>query len=529
MKYQYYHNAAFHSLNYQNAIFHSLLILNGRIITVDDTADQMAGHLKHDVQKIDLQGHTVIPAFTDCHTHFAAYALTFERINLSEANSLQEALETIRSFKGKAQSGQWILGTGWNRNLWEDGQPNRRQLDEIFPDQPVALHNKDNHTLWVNTVALKQAGLFRKPKASVSAKIQPDTDGMPSGLIFEDMMKKVLNLVPYATQEQSERCLKKAARQLFSYGVTSVHSMEGVREFNFFAGLNRRGELPLRICMQPPAGQMEFFIKSGLISGYGDDWLRLGGMKYFVDGSLGSQTAEMFEKYDNLDHAGIGVLTEKELTEAVVHGAENGLSATIHAIGDKANFKTLNAIEKARDREDGRYDLRHRIEHAQILRKEDVPRYAKARVIASMQPQQIAVDVRIGNRYLGGRSRYAYPINSFLNDGTRVVFGSDAPIVEPVPLEGIYAAMTRKYMLDPREKSWYPEELISARQAVLGYTREAASASYEEHLKGTLEVGKLADFIVLDRDIFNIPAEEMLALNIEKTVLNGDIVYDKQN
>jgi predicted amidohydrolase YtcJ len=286
--------------------------------------------------------------------------------------------------------------------------------------------------------------------------------------------------------------------------------------------------LKFRICMHPPVEEADKFIGGGFCSGFGNEWLRLGGLKYFVDGSLGSQTAEMFEKYVELDHAGIEVLTEGDLTDKLIYTTEKGFSATIHAIGDKANHKTLNALENARNYS-GKSGLRHRIEHAQILKEEDIHRFSEHKVIASMQPLHIADDVKITEKYISDRSRSAYRIGSLIDNGTKVVFGSDMPIADPNPIKGILAAHSRRYLLDRHEPRWNESECISVAKALRCYTSEAAFASSEENLKGTLEPGKLADFIGLPIDLENADEDALRETQVELTALGGDIVFERTN
>jgi predicted amidohydrolase YtcJ len=288
----------------------------------------------------------------------------------------------------------------------------------------------------------------------------------------------------------------------------------------------QQNDLKMRICMHPPIEKAEMLIDGGFCSGFGNEWLRIGGFKYFVDGSLGSQTAEMFDNYSGLDHSGIEVMYESTLIDLLERTTSKGFSATIHAIGDRANHKTLNALEKVKDVSE-KSGLRNRIEHAQILKEEDVQRFSDLNVIASMQPLHISEDVRISEKYLGSRSSSAYCLRSLMNAGAKVVFGSDMPIADPDPLKGILAAYRRRYLLDKNEPSWNENESISISQALRSYTTEAAYASYEEDLKGTLEVGKLADFIGLPIDIEKASEDELSETAVELTVLGGKTVYKK--
>jgi predicted amidohydrolase YtcJ len=261
-----------------------------------------------------------------------------------------------------------------------------------------------------------------------------------------------------------------------------------------------------------------------VFSGFGNKWLRMGGMKYFVDGSLGSQTAEMFEPFATLNHAGLEVINESDLTDQICFAAHHGLSATVHAIGDKANHKALNAFQKLAELS-GLLPLRQRIEHCQILQASDIPRFEELAIIASMQPIHIADDIEIAEKYLGPRAALTYAIRTIMKSGCRVVFGSDMPVANPDPLKGILAAASRRYQLDSKNRSWYPEQCITPLQALHAYTRNAAYASSEENLKGTLEPGKLADFVILSHDITENDEAILRNARIESTVLAGRVVY----
>lgn len=523
MAYGYFHNGRIFSLDPQGTVHHSMLTLKEYIIAFDGLADTMARSIKPDLY-VNLHQQTVLPGFIDCHTHLATYGFTLQGVNLRGVDSLGEALGVLNQYRAGTESKGWITGTGWNRNRWTDGEPDRHVLDQIFPDQPVALHNQDIHTLWVNSAALKIAGLLKPLPVKMQVKIDCDDAGMPTGLIFEDAQSLVLDHIPAPQLPQYQQVVKLAAASFTSRGITSVHSCEDMQVFAALQRIRQKDKLPIRVCMHPPASDVDDLIAAGLVSGFGDHWLRLGGIKFFVDGSLGSQTAEMFDSYENTDNSGISILTEKELREQVGRCAGNGLSATIHAIGDKANHKALNAIAAVQS--SGPSGLRHRIEHAQTILPHDVQRFAGLGVIPSVQPAHIALDVRIAEKYLGDRCRTTYPLRSFVQSGARMVFGSDAPVVDPDPLQAIYSAVARKYDFNKQEESWIPEQTISVQQAVAAFTRDAARASYEEHLKGTLEVGKLADFIVLDSDIFYIPLDDIPDVRIKQTVSGGQIVFE---
>jgi hypothetical protein len=524
--YKLFYNGVIHTLHSTNKSHEALLVLGDRIIFCGRSSQ--INLPAYQLNKINLAGRHVYPGFIDCHTHIASTALKRERLSLDHCQSREEALQTIGKFAGGRPAGTWLTGGGWNANEWSDGPPAKEYLDRICPDHPVALYNKDGHTMWLNSLALDLCGFHAGGDLSGGGFLGNDDKGELDGLVFEKACELVEQKVGEPSYEALLRCMKSLSAELYRLGITSAHSCEGMDIWIRFQKMAAEQKLPIRICMHPPASCMEDFLGAGLRSAFGSEWLRLGGFKYFVDGSLGSQTAEMFDNFDHLAHAGIEVMTEEDLAEQIQRTAAQGMSSTIHAIGDKAVFKTLNALQKS-EQISKEYKLRQRIEHAQILRKKDIERFGRLGIIASMQPVHISDDVKLADYYLGRRSRYTYPVKSLMASGCRVVFGSDMPVADMDPLKGIRAAVGRRYQLDPHEPSWQPQECITAKQALCAYTTEAAYASYEELIKGTLTAGKLADFIVSDSDIEQADERQLSEMKIEMTVLGGSIVYREES
>ena len=521
--YKLYVNGKIHTLNDKQPYSTAILISGDRIVYCGD--ENEFNFPEYLVQKINLNALHVYPAFTDCHTHVASVALGKERIGLDHCLSLSEALSNISDYSKDFVGDSWILGGGWNANLWPDGIPHKTYLDKITTIHPIALYNKDGHTQWLNSKALKLCGFDKITNNPPGGKLGRDSQNELTGLVYEKACDIVNSFCETVSYEQLQRCMEKLYPEMYALGLTSVHSCESLKIWSFFQKMALQKDLQLRICMHPPVEEADTFIDAGFCSGFGNEWLRLGGLKYFVDGSLGSQSAEMFEKYTGLDHAGFEVLSESELTEKLYHTTENGFSATIHAIGDRANNKALNALQHVRKRSI-KSGLRHRIEHAQIVTDKDIKRFSEQKVIASMQPLHITEDVKISEKYIHDRTRNAYRIGSLVKNGVQVVFGSDMPIADPDPLKGILAAHCRRYLLDRREPSWNESESIPVRRALRCYTSEAAFASYEENIKGTIEQGKLADFIGLPIDLENADEDSLRESQVQLTVLGGEVVFD---
>jgi len=520
--YKLFYNAKIHTLSNSIPLCNTILTLYDRIIYIGNYSD--INLPEYEVQQINLRGSYIFPGFIDCHTHLAAFALAQERIRFDECKSLAQALEKVKRCIKNYPEGSWILGTGWNANLWRDGKPHKKYLDDISNVHAMAFYNKDGHTQWLNSLALDRCEFMYRLNNLPGGKLGRDEHGILNGLVYEKACEVVDGFSEQVSYEQLQRCLDKTYHKIHRLGITSVHSCEGLDKFKLFQQLALNNKLKVRICMHPPASEATNIIDAGLYSGYGNKWLRLGGMKYFVDGSLGSQTAEMFEPFDNLKHCGVAVISEQSLADQIHYAATHGLSATVHAIGDKANNKALNAFEKV-TKVDAPVSLRHRIEHCQILNASDIPRFNELNIIASMQPLHIADDIELANMYLGKRASLTYAIASILKTGCRVVFGSDMPVADPDPIKGILAAYSRRYNLDAKNPSWYPEQSIKPFQALCAYTRDAAYSSYEENLKGTLEPGKLADFVIISHNITQEDENTLREATVHMTVQGGRVVY----
>ena len=527
--YTLFFNATIYTLQKKPFICNALLIHNNKIIYCGN--EQEINIPENQIKRINLNGLTVLPSFIDCHTHTAMAARKYDHISLDHCLTFEETIDEIKNNIDRFENGAWIKGGGWNANLWPDITPNKSHLDEVSDNHPIALFNKDLHTMWLNSLAIKLSGFEKEIPSSLKNKIVFDENGDLSGLIYEDACQIVEKKSKSISHNKDENNLIKYSEQLLKNGITSVHCMENMEDLELFIKMQRSQQLKTRICFHPPAEEVDTITNAKILSGYGNEWLRFGGLKYYVDGSMGSQTAEMFEKFETLDHAGVEVLTQSELSQKVKDAAKNGLSATIHAIGDKANHKTLNALEETINQIKTQFPLRHRIEHSQIIQDSDLPRFAALNIIASVQPLHISDDVKISDKYLGLRAKNAYPINSLFKSGARVVFGSDAPVADFNPFKGMQAAIARRYNLDGSEPSWYPDQNITISEAISAYTKDAAFASYEESLKGTLQPGKLADFVVLSEDPLNAENPENCLRNIEvvATVLDGKSVYKNDN
>jgi predicted amidohydrolase YtcJ len=516
-------NGNIYTLEKDNPKVSALAIWNRKILAVGD--DFFIKKLKNrNSEIIDLKGKTVIPAFCDCHTHFLNFALDFESVDLTKVKTYPEGLNKIREKIKKLKPGEWVLGKGWDKNIW-GVMPQKDDLDKISPKNPVALYSKDQHFYWVNSLTLDLAKIDKNSPDPFGGKIDKDNlTGEPTGILKENACDLIKPFFPEETFENLQRFFKKAVKIAYSYGVTSIHNFEGEKRFRFLQKLQQKEKLPLRILESIPKEKIQEAIDLGICTGFGDEYFRVGGIKLYADGTLGLQTALLFKPYENSDNFGMEVTSQEELNFWVKKANENNLSVAVHSIGDKAVNQVLNAIENVKTKNSF---LRNRIEHCQLVQENDFKRFKEFGVIASVQPIHCPADIKNAEKYWGKRCKNAYAYKTFLQNKVNLCFGSDVPIEGLNPLQGIYAAVQRKNPED--EKSWYPKQKLSIKQAIEGFTKGAAFASYEEKIKGTLKVGKLADFVILSEDIFKIKPENILDCKVLATAFDGEVVFGEGN
>ena len=517
------YNSRVHTMDPDNPTATALAIRGERIAALDD-GDELRSALDRGAEAVNLRGSTVIPGLIDAHIHFAEYSLRLNRVNIYELPTKQETLRRIATRARGAKPGEWIRGGGWNRNLWEDGTfPHRWDLDRISPHVPVALSSKDGHSLWVNTKAMELAGISAQTPNPSGGNIRRDPSGEPTGILQENAIDLVFHVIPYPTPEEMIAACKQGMANAHRVGLTSIHDCEGDQALGVFQELHRQGELTIRVLMHIPEENLDAAIALGLRDGFGDEWLRVGGVKAFADGALGSRSAWMLTPYeDEPKYRGIPTATSSSLRALVRRANNAGLSAAIHAIGDAANRAVLDAVEAS----PAILPMRNRIEHVQLLHPDDIPRLGQIGVIASMQPIHATSDIEIADLHWGPRAATSYAWRSLLDSGARLAFGSDAPVEDLSPLLGIHAAVCRR-RLDgfPDPDGWYPEQAITPAEAVHAYTVGAAYASGEAHFKGSLAPGKLADLVILDQDIFEIDPMDIPNTQVLGTMVGGKFAY----
>ncbi len=514
-------NGKIHTMNSARLRAHAIAFANGRVAAFDDDALAMHGTR---TEIIDLRGRAVIPGLIDHHIHFTAYAASLSRVNLDGAGSLEQAVARVAARAANAKPGDWIIGGGWNHLDWiTPAFPTKAPLDTAAPENPVVLDRKDGHSLWVNSAALRACNITRDTPNPPGGIIERDASGEPNGILRENAMKLFEGKRGFDADRITPDELQDAIRHAHQLGLTGIHNVEGASALRAFQNLNAHGKLTLRVTHMIPAENLERALALGLRGGFGDEWLRIGGVKIFADGSLGSQTAWMLAPFEGTaGNFGMPTTPPAEIEQLARAAAGAGMMVCTHAIGDRANRQVLNVYEKLRH--EG-FDAPLRIEHAQHLHPADLPRFRALGVIASMQPIHATSDYKMADRFLGARARYAYAFKSLLNAGARVVFGSDCPVETLDPWAGIHAAVTRERADGEPRGGWYPEEKLSVEEAVRAYLPPPlAVAQFATVTSPVFDRGG-SDWIVLSQDIFEIPPREILSTRVEYTIVGGKIVY----
>ena len=527
-----YYNANIYTMdNTGTARASAIAVRDKKIVAVGTYADAQSALTGRYSRKIDLQGLTVVPGFTDCHIHLLWYALKFRQVDLGCVESIEDVKTGIEERALQSKEGEWIIGYGWSDHQFGNCCPHREQLDEVAPYNPVALSSKDRHSKWVNSLALAMAGINKDTPDPDGGVIERDPKTHePTGILRENAQLLIDRVIPVSDSRISKEAITGIIPYLHQLGIVGIHDCGDEVFFGVLAELLAEGNLNLRVCEMIPLPNLDAAIKLGIKTGFGNCHLRIGPVKLFVDGALGSRTAALLEPYlDDPDNLGVCAITEKELTDIVMRASESGISVATHAIGDRAVGMALDAFQKSKSagKSAGSKSLRHRIEHAQLVSPVDVQRSALLDVIASIQPIHATSDRYMADEAWGDRSSIGYPMKSLAKNGVHLAFGSDAPVEEPGPIAGIFAAVTRKRHDELSQPGWHTEQCLSVEEAVRGYTIGAAYASGEESIKGSITPGKLADFVILSKDIFTANPLEIATTEILGTVVGGRVVFDK--
>jgi len=508
--------------------FEALLIDKGKVVATGSHAElstQAAG-----ASVIDGKGRSLLPGLTDAHGHVLGLGEIRTQADLVGTASIDEALERIKEFSNAHPKDPWLLGRGWNQVIWKLGRfPTAKELDRVVADRPAWLERVDGHAAWANSAAMKIAGIDRHTKDPVGGRIERDADGDPTGVFVDAAKQLVASKIPSSTPEQVSAALDSALAEMAGFGMTGVADA-GIDSATFalYKRYADEGKLSARIYAMIGGTESDFdtISKDGPLIGYGNDFLTVRSVKLYSDGALGSRGAALLAPYsDDAGNSGLLFHTSEELAGMIGKALGKGYQVGVHAIGDKGNRQALDGFASAYKAHGGE-NLRNRIEHAQVVSLDDIPRFLTLNLIASMQPTHATSDMNMAEDRVGAeRLKGAYAWQTFLKQGTRVAAGSDFPVESANPFLGLHAAVTRQDSAGKPPGGWHPEQAMSVTEALRAFTLDAAYAAHAEQTQGTLEPGKWADFILVDQDIFAIDPAKIWSTKVLETWVGGKRVF----
>lgn len=529
-----------------------LVLFNGRVLTMEASspiAEAVAVHqgrifaagsnseldaLKSGARKsVDLRGATLMPGFIDAHTHFVSGGMSLANVNLVGARTMAEMQRRVAEKVETTADGEWVVGRGWDHTKRTDdvAWPTKEELDVVAPEHPVYLGRVDGHVGWANSRALAVAGINRDTADPYGGQIMRDEQGEPTGILLETAKNLVQNILPEPDYAARERGLKLALEEAARFGVTSIHDNAPAEDLALFRDFRDRGDLTVRVNALVRGWEVETpflepMIAIGARTGFGDDWIKLGALKISLDGTLGSRTAAMLEPYsDDPGNTGVYRITQEELDPIVERAHRHHIQIALHAIGDAACRMALDSIERATKTHHWP-DHRHRIEHEQVIAREDMLRFPELGVIASLQPCHAVTDlVWVESRVGPERVKGAYAWRSFVDCGTRICLGTDWPVETLDPRVGLYESVTRQGIDGNPPGGRWSEESLTIEEALKGYTLDAAYVEFAEDRKGSIAPGKLADFAILADDPTAIDPNRLLDLEVLATIVEGRTVY----
>lgn len=498
----------------------------GRITAVGTTAQVTRLSA---VTVIDANGQMVVPGFIDAHVHFVDGGFGLASVQLRDAKTKAEFITRIRDYARTLPKGAWITNGDWDHTSWGGDLPQRSWIDSVTPDNPVWINRLDGHMNLANSLALAAAHLTRDVKDVPGGEIVRDTNGELTGVLKDNAQNLVQDVIPTPAPVVEDRALDAAMAYVASYGVTSVHNMGSWHDLTIFQRAHGTARQKTRIYAAIPLSDWMRLRDTVAARGRGDDWLRIGGLKGFADGSLGSHTAAMFDGFtDKPSDKGFFVTSPESLYARTLGADKAGLQVIVHAIGDRAIATQLDVFERVA-KANGPRDRRFRIEHAQHIGPRDMGRFAKLGVIPSMQPYHAIDDGRWADQVIGpDRASRTYAFRSLLDAKASLAFGSDWFVAPPRPMEGIYAAVTRRTLDDRNPNGWVPAQKITVEDALRAYTAGSAYAAFDDANRGTLSIGMLADFAILERDITTIPPEQIRTVRVMRTVVGGRTVFERE-
>jgi len=510
------------------------LAARGEWIVALGTVSEIQKLVGPQTRVVDARGRLVVPGFNDSHAHFGGGSAGLRSLNLYGVNSLAEVQRLVAERVAKAKPGEWITGSRYDHTLWGTAWPRKEDLDKVAPNNPVVLTRASGHSAWANSLALKLSNITKDTPNPAAGEVQKDPKtGDPTGILLESAAGLVRvqrsQTTPEERRQRARDDLVAGFRFAAELGLTSVQSSSSLEELDLLRELQKEGKLTLRYDGWLPLASAQSLADQGVRTGQGDLWVRVGFLKGFIDGTLGDGTAAMFEPFaDREGFLGLPRMTQEQLDSAVILADRLGFQIGIHAIGDKGSHMVLDAYEKAAAR-NGTHGMRHRIEHAQIIKPDDLGRFGQLGVIASMQQTHATTDMRFAETRIGvERAKTSYAWRSILETGGMLAFGTDWSVEPLDPMRGVFSSFTRTNIqrMEPKD-GWFPEQRLTMWESIYYYTWGSAYAEHLENLKGSLAVGRLADLVVLDHDLFSVPAEQILQTKVDYTVVGGRVVWDR--
>ena len=526
-----FYNGVLHTLDerYPDA---TALAVTGRHIAALGSDNDIVSAAGPDTRVINLDGQLLLPGFWDTHFHFFEWAKNLNSLELAKADSFSRMEAMIRQRAALADPGTWITGQGFNEAEWpENRMPDRHDLDRAAPDHPVCIWRCDCHLAVANSKALTLAGIDKHFIPADGNVIDRDKNGEPTGILKELAPNLVSAKIPELSRAQLMDNLETATAKAHGLGLTAIHDIrlmggeDGAQSLATWQQFHRAGRLKLRCHVSLPGERIDEACNLGLTTGFGDEILRIGWVKFFADGGMGARTGWMTEPYLDAEYG--MPLTPVEVIERGVTMADRaGLCCMVHAIGDRACREMISMFARVEALDQSNCALSHRLEHIQMILPEDLDRMSRLRrLTASCQPNNLSLDISMIDQCAGERGKYAYALKAIADTGLPLILSSDAPVADPNPFAGIYSAVTRKRMNRTPEKGWYPEHRLSVEEAVKAYTLTPARVSGCGDILGSLTPGKLADLVVVDRDIFQVDPDTLAEARVTCTLFNGEIVY----
>lgn len=505
----------------------AIAVVGSRVVAVGARED-VQKRIGEDTRVVDASGGLVTPGWFDSHIHLFQGGLNLSSVQLRDAGSREAFVERLRAFAATRRPGEWITGGNWDHTLWGGQLPTRDWIDDATPNNPVWIRRLDGHMALANSLALQAAGVDAATPTPEGGSIERDEDGRPTGILRDNAMDLVDRVRPTVPTSRLLEALDVASDYLLRSGVTSVCHMGSMEHLRVLRTARDSGRLRVRVHASSPLDQWRLLEREIERHGRGDQWLTIGGLKGYVDGSLGSHTAAMLEPYaDKPGDTGLLINPPQDLEHSTQAADAAGLHVMVHAIGDRANRIMLDIYQRVAQR-NGPRDRRFRIEHAQHIHPRDMERFARLGVIASMQPYHIIDDGRWAEQRVGAeRLKTSYAYRSLLDSGAGLALGSDWPVSPATPLEGIQAAVTRRTLDGQNPNGWVPSQKVTVTEALRAYTSDAAYAVFAENDKGVLAPGKLADMVLVDRDLFAVDPTTIADAEVRMTIVNGRVAYER--